>query len=84
MLATLTAFAVIGLFDPPRLKEPPSKEELAAITERGRELAGYDAAAWHASDAVQAKQPKERSARNTTASRSKLTEASSFRERKRR
>ena len=59
MLATLTAFAVITLFDPPARKEPPTKDELAAISERGRDLAGYDAAAWHASDAVQAKQPKE-------------------------
>ena len=42
-----------------RHKEPPSKDELAAITERGRELAGYDAAAWHASDALQMKEPKE-------------------------
>ena len=59
MLATLTALTVITLFDPPERKEPPTKEELAAITDRGRDLAGYDAAAWHASDAVQAKQPKE-------------------------
>jgi hypothetical protein len=59
MLAALTAFAAIMLFDAFLPKEPPSKAELAAITERGRELAGYDAAAWHASDAVQAKQPKE-------------------------
>ncbi len=59
MLATLTAFIVIALFDPPARKEPPNKEELAAITDRGRDLAGYDAAAWHASDALQAKQPKE-------------------------
>jgi hypothetical protein len=58
MLATLTAVAVITLFDPPAGKEPPTKEVLAAITDRGRDLAGYDAAAWHASDAVQAKQPK--------------------------
>jgi hypothetical protein len=28
-------------------------------TERGRDLAGYDAAAWHASDALQVKNPKE-------------------------
>jgi hypothetical protein len=59
MLATLTAFAVISLVDPPQGTQPPSKEELAAITERGRDLAGYDVAAWHASDAVQARQPKE-------------------------
>ena len=59
MLAILTAVTVITLFDPQERKEPPTKEELTAITDRGRDLAGYDAAAWHASDAVQAKQPKE-------------------------
>ena len=31
---------------------PPSKAELAQITERGRQLAQYDVAAWYASDAV--------------------------------
>ena len=59
MLITLAALAVITIFDPPKGKGPPSKEELAAITDRGRDLAGYDAAAWHASDALQAKIPKE-------------------------
>jgi len=59
MLVTLTVLAVITLFEPPARKEPPPIEELGAITERGRDLAGYDAAAWHASDAVQAEQPKE-------------------------
>ena len=59
MLATVTALAVILLADPPARKEPPFKAELAAITERGGDLAGYDAAAWHASDALQTKQPKE-------------------------
>ena len=59
MLVTLTVLAVITLADPPAPKEPPSKQDLAAISDRGRDLAGYDAAAWHASDAVQAKQPKE-------------------------
>jgi hypothetical protein len=54
MLATVTAVALFALADPPQRKEPPTKEELAAITERGRNLAGYDAAAWHASDAIQA------------------------------
>lgn len=42
----------------PEEKEPPSRAVLAAITRRGRDLAGYDAAAWHASDAVMAKKPK--------------------------
>jgi hypothetical protein len=59
MLTVVTALAFVVLADPPARKEPPSKEEMAAITERGRDLAGYDAAAWHASDAMQAKQPKE-------------------------
>jgi hypothetical protein len=55
----MIALALVALTDPPARKEPPSKYELAAITERGRDLAGYDAAAWHASDAVQAKEPKQ-------------------------
>jgi hypothetical protein len=37
---------------------PPTAEELAAITERGRMLYEYDQAAWHASDAVAAANPK--------------------------
>jgi len=36
----------------------PSDAELAAITERGRALAAYDQAAWHATDAVQMANPK--------------------------
>jgi hypothetical protein len=59
MLLTVTAIAVIALADPPARKEPPTQKELAAITERGRDLAGYDVAAWHASDAIQAKNPKD-------------------------
>lgn len=38
---------------------PASKAELAAITERGRQLAEYDVAAWHATDAVLAMKPAE-------------------------
>lgn len=38
---------------------PPSKAELAEITERGRALAEYDVAAWHATDAVLALKPDE-------------------------
>ncbi|HEV2860522.1 MAG TPA: hypothetical protein VGX48_05930 [Pyrinomonadaceae bacterium] len=38
---------------------PASKAELAEITERGRQLAAYDAAAWHATDAVLAMKPSE-------------------------
>jgi hypothetical protein len=58
MLSTLSALIVITLVTSSQDKEPPTKDELAAITDRGRDLAGYDAAAWHASDAVQANQPK--------------------------
>ena len=45
MLATviiLTATS-IALADPQGRRDPPSKDQLAAITERGRLLAGYDA-----------------------------------------
>lgn len=38
---------------------PPTKAELAQITERGRHLAEYDVAAWYASDAVVAMKPAE-------------------------
>jgi hypothetical protein len=59
MLFTLTAVTLVIVAAPPAQKEPPAEKELAAITERGRGLADYDAAAWHASDALQAKNPKE-------------------------
>jgi hypothetical protein len=36
----------------------PTEAELAAITERGRALAEYDQAAWHATDAAQTANPK--------------------------
>jgi hypothetical protein len=39
--------------------QKPTSAELAAITDRGRLLAEYDAAAWHATDAVLATHPKE-------------------------
>lgn len=38
---------------------PGTEAELAQITERGRNLAAYDVAAWHATDAVRALQPTE-------------------------
>jgi hypothetical protein len=40
-------------------KNPPSPDELAQITERGLLLAGYDQAAWHATDAVQKLNPND-------------------------
>src|SRR5262249_30377066 len=59
MLLTMTTLALVALADPPGSEEPLHQDELAAITNRGRDLAGYDAAAWHASDALQAKHPKQ-------------------------
>ena len=44
-------------------QQPPSQTELAEISARGLALAGYDAAAWHASDAVSALHPPEGSVR---------------------
>ena len=38
--------------------KPPTAEQLAAITRRGKLLAEYDRAAWHSSDAVQKLNPK--------------------------
>lgn len=61
MLVVLTTLALMSsacLDDSPAPKEPPSKEVLSAITDRGRLLAGYDDACWHASDAVMLKKPK--------------------------
>jgi hypothetical protein len=57
-IATAVALMLATSADPDAPREPPSKAELGAITERGRDLAGYDAAAWHASDALQAKVPR--------------------------
>ena len=45
----------------------PSDAELGEITARGRILAAYDTAAWHASDAVQALHPAEGSVRRYVA-----------------
>jgi hypothetical protein len=44
-------------------KDLPSAEELAAITARGRILAEYDVAAWHATDVVQDLKPPKGSTR---------------------
>jgi hypothetical protein len=51
-LAALLAIRASGQSSP-----QPSDHELAAITARGTMLAGYDEAAWHATDAVQATNP---------------------------
>jgi hypothetical protein len=41
-----------------KAQSAPGAAELAEITERGRALAEYDQAAWHATDAVQTANPK--------------------------
>ena len=48
--------AAVGLFA--QHVHGAAESELAAITQRGRALAEYDAAAWHASDAVRMANPK--------------------------
>ena len=37
--------------------QPPTSEELAAVTERGRLLYEYDQAVWHATDTVETANP---------------------------
>jgi len=44
-------------------KDVPSAEELAAITARGKMLAEYDVAAWHATDVIQDLKPQAGSTR---------------------
>jgi hypothetical protein len=68
----LTVFLslVIFSFSPLAGSPPkPSDAELAAITARGVLLAGYDNAAWRATDAVQATKPKEGLVRRYIASK---------------
>ena len=57
-IGAVIALLLLAPTDPDGPKDPPSPAELAAITERGRNLAGYDAAASAASDAIQAQNPK--------------------------
>jgi hypothetical protein len=59
ILCELCLFATIFVASTKAQKaEPPSAQELAAITLRGILLNEYDQAAWHASDAVQTANPK--------------------------
>jgi hypothetical protein len=53
-LAANLVMVVLGLCVAARSDSPPSSSELEAISARGKLLAAYDVAAWHASDAVQA------------------------------
>jgi len=59
--SVLGAFLLLScsLWAQERSEGPPSGSELAEIGARGRALAGYDAAAWHATDALLALKPSE-------------------------
>lgn len=62
MLKNIVLAFVILIVTNPALAQrisPPSKAELAGISERGKLLASYDMAAWHATDAVLAMKPEE-------------------------
>src|SRR5690349_15697711 len=50
----LLVIILLSTFSYAKKPKPPSESELAAITARGRMMAEYDVAAWHATDAVQA------------------------------
>ena len=60
--AVFIAMATLGLAPGVGLRgqqiSRPTYAELAAITQRGHDLAAYDQAAWHATDAVQMANPK--------------------------
>ncbi len=56
-LAGALAVALIATGPPDGPPAPPAAE-LGAITARGKDLAAYDRAAWKASDALQAKNPR--------------------------
>ena len=51
--------ASVATFAQTERTTPGSEAELAQITERGRNLAAYDVAAWHGTDAVLALKPEE-------------------------
>jgi hypothetical protein len=55
-LLAILGLAIVGI--EAQTVTAPSTAELAEITERGRALAEYDQAAWHAKDAVQTANPK--------------------------
>jgi hypothetical protein len=58
-ILTLLLLTTVAIAQEQKRTSPPSTTELAEITERGRQLAQYDIAAWHASDAVVATKPEE-------------------------
>jgi len=59
LVSVLSIAVLLSFAKGARAASSPSAAELAAITQRGLLLAEYDAAAWHATDAVLATHPKE-------------------------
>jgi hypothetical protein len=57
LLLTAPAPAQTPQFERHERQKPPDAAELKTISERGRDLAAYDAAAWYGSDAVEAMKP---------------------------
>lgn len=57
LTAVLLASCLLSADERTKKNPAPSDAELAAITARGRMLAEYDVAAWHATDAVEALKP---------------------------
>lgn len=57
LLCWISIALVCGLQAQTSASKPPSASELEAISARGRALSEYDAAAWHATDAVLALKP---------------------------
>jgi len=58
LLAVILAAARTAVAGQDGAGAAPTSAELAAISERGRGLASYDQAAWHATDALQMANPK--------------------------
>ena len=69
LLAIVISLCVVVTSAQKQRETPASKDELDAITERGKELAAYDVAAWYGSDAVTALSPPEGSVQRYIAKR---------------
>lgn len=58
-LCLISVILLSASFTSAQRSSPPTEAELTEITERGRQLAAYDVAAWHATDAVLEMKPAE-------------------------
>lgn len=59
LISLISAIVLASSVAMAQRNSPASKAELAEITERGKQLAEYDVAAWYATDAVVAMKPEE-------------------------